>query len=666
MNNTKALVLGGVIGGIMTALVYTFLFPSGSTVPVTEQSDEKQPLYWVAPMDPNYRRDEPGKSPMGMDLIPVYEQSTGGDAGPGTISISPNVENNLGVRTASVQRRALHVPIRTVGYVQYNEDTLVHIHPRVEGWVDTLHVKASGEYVKKGEPLYSLYAPELVNAQEELLIAMRRGNEDLIDAARSRMDALQMPKEAIDSLMSTKKVRQTITFSAPQTGFVDNLNIREGFFIKPGNTILSIGALDEVWVDAEIFERQSAQVKVGLPVTMTLDFLPGKTWEGEVDYVYPTLEQSTRTLRVRLRFNNEDYALKPNMFAQVTIHSDLNSANVLVPSEAVIRTGTQNRVVLALGEGQFKSITVDVGRVVDEYTEITSGLIDGDQIVTSAQFLLDSESSISSDFKRMETPDELPSSVFTQATITDVMPSHNMITVNHGAISEWDWPEMTMVFTVANHVDLTNLQEGMATHIEISKENDGQYVITTVHVIDDNADTQEPNGESVWTEASINSVMTSNNMLNLDHGAIEAWDWPAMTMDFVVADNIDLSQLEAGMTLHVQITKTGESDYLITSVHVKSSDNEAAQMATVTGTVNAIDVQARVVNISRDAIPKWGRPAATLDFSVLDAMDINRFVVGEQITFTFEVTEDSFRIISIESENHDVSVDHSNHGGAHE
>ncbi|MAB94185.1 MAG: efflux transporter periplasmic adaptor subunit, partial [Alteromonas sp.] len=576
-----------------------------------------------------------------------------------------NVVNNLGVRTASVQRRSLHVPIRTVGYVQYNEDTLIHIHPRVEGWVDKLHVKASGEYVKKGEPLYSLYSPELVNAQEELLIAMRRGNEDLINAARSRLDALQMPNEAIQSLMSSKKVRQTITFSAPQTGFVDNLNIREGFFIKPGNTLLSIGALDEVWVDAEIFERQSAQVTVGLPVTMTLDFLPGKTWKGEVDYVYPTLEQSTRTLRVRLRFKNADYALKPNMFAQITIHSDFDSDNVLVPSEAVIRTGTQNRVVLAFGDGQFKSIAVDVGRVVEDYTEITTGLIDGDQIVTSAHFLLDSESSISSDFKRMEAPDALPSSVFTEATITDVMASHNMITVNHGAISEWDWPEMEMDFAVANHVDLKNLREGMVAHIEISKENDGQYVITTVHVIDD-GETQEVSGESVWTEASVNSVMASHNMLNVDHGAIEEWEWPAMTMDFIVSENIDLSQIEVGMTLHVQITKTGDSDYLITTIHVKSSNNVTAQAATVAGTINAIDLKTRVANISRDAIPKWDRPAATLDFSIADAIDINQFKVGEQITFTFEVTEDSFRIVNVESENQDASMDHSNHEGAHE
>ncbi|MBT0587022.1 efflux RND transporter periplasmic adaptor subunit [Alteromonas oceanisediminis] len=665
MNNTKAIVLGGVIGGVMTALVYTFLLPSGSTNVESAQSDENQPLYWVAPMDPNYRRDEPGKSPMGMDLIPVFEDSTGGDEGPGTIKISPNVVNNLGVRTAAVQRRLLHVPIRTVGYVQYNEDTLIHIHPRVEGWVDRLHVKATGEYVKKGDPLYSLYSPELVNAQEELLIAMRRGNDDLIAAARSRLDALQMPSEAIQSLMSTKKVRQTITFSAPQTGFVDNLNIREGFFIKPGTTLMSIGALDEVWVDAEIFERQSAQVTVGLPVTMTSEFLPGKEWEGEVDYVYPTLEQSTRTLRVRLRFKNEDYALKPNMFAQVTIHSDFDTANVLVPSEAVIRTGTQNRVVLAFGDGQFKSIAVDVGRVVDDFTEITTGLVDGDQIVTSAHFLLDSESSISSDFKRMEGPDEMPSSVFTQATITDVMPSHNMITVNHGAINEWDWPEMTMDFTVANHVDLKNLKEGMLTHIEIRKENDGQYVVTTVHVIDE-ADTQGASGESVWIEASVNSVMASHNMLNLDHGAIEEWEWPAMTMDFFISENIDLSQIEAGMTLHVEITKSGDSDYLITTIHVKSSNDESTQSATVTGTINTIDLEARVVNISRDAIPKWDRPAATLDFSIDDVIDIKQFKVGDQITFTFEVAEDSFKMVNVESENHDAAMDHSNHGGAHE
>jgi len=389
-----------------------------------------------------------------------------------------------------------------------------------------------------------------------------------------------MPNEAIQSLISSKKVRQTITFSAPQTGFVDNLNIREGFFIKPGNTLLSIGALDEVWVDAEIFERQSAQVTVGLPVTMTLDFLPGKTWEGEVDYVYPTLEQSTRTLRVRLRFKNADYALKPNMFAQITIHSDFDSDNVLVPSEAVIRTGTQDRVVLAFGDGQFKSIAVDVGRVVEDYTEITTGLIDGDQIVTSAHFLLDSESSISSDFKRMEAPDALPSSVFTEATITDVMPSHNMITVNHGAISEWDWP--------------------------------------------------------------------------------------AMTMDFFVADTIDLSQLEAGMDLHIEITKTGDSDYLVTTIHVKSAEPSSAQSAVVTGTINAINTQSRVVNISREAIPKWDRPAATLDFTVSDAIDISQFTVGADITFTFEITDGNFRILSIQSESQDASMDHSNHGGAHE
>ena len=158
--------------------------------------------------------------------------------------------------------------------------------------------------------------------------------------------------------------------------------------------------------------------------------------------------------------------------------------------------------------------------------------------------------------------------------------------------------------------------------------------------------------------------MASHNMLNVDHGAIEEWEWPAMTMDFIVSENIDLSQIEVGMTLHVQITKTGDSDYLITTIHVKSSNNVTAQAATVAGTINAIDLKTRVANISRDAIPKWDRPAATLDFSIADAIDINQFKVGEQITFTFEVTEDSFRIVNVESENQDASMDHSNHEGA--
>ena len=517
MKNTSTLAIGLFAGAVITALVYTYMMPTSHNSPSDSTVDADKPLYWVAPMDPNYRRDTPGKSPMGMDLIPVYDDGGNNADSPGTIKIHPNVENNLGVRTAKVEKKALHVPIRTVGYVQYNEDTLVHIHPRVEGWIDNLYVKAAGDYVKKGEPLYALYSPELVNAQEEYLLARTRNNKNLIEAASSRLEALQMPASAIKKLNNTGKVQHTITFTAPQTGFVDNLNVRQGFYVKPGITILSIGALDEVWVDAEIFERQSNLIEEGLAVTMTLEYLPGKEWQGQVDYVYPTLDEKTRTLKARLRFENPDYFLKPNMFAQVTIHSDLDDENLLVPTEAVIRTGTQDRVVLALGEGRFKSVEVEVGNIVNEYTEILAGLNKDDRIVTSAQFLLDSESSISSDFKRMEEPDAAPIMVWTTATINSVMIEHRMVNLDHAEIEDWGWPSMTMDFNVADDIDISQLSAGMSLHLQITKLDTGDYLVTTIHIVDEDGNMmQMENMDGMNDDENMDDMDGMHDMHNMN------------------------------------------------------------------------------------------------------------------------------------------------------
>lgn len=397
------LVLGAALGVAATGLLLLDWFGHNvSEGPAGDGSGQRKVLFWVAPMDADYRRDQPGKSPMGMDLVPVYASGDGGsDEGPGTIEISPEVINNLGVRTAAVIQRTLHTRIRTVGYVQYDEDKLIHIHPRVEGWIEKLHVKAAGAPVAEGQPLYALYSPQLVNAQEELLLALKRNNERLVQAAQDRLLALQLSPVFINELRRDRQVRQTVTFHAPQSGVVDNLNIREGFYVKPGTTLMSIGSLDDVWVEAEVFERQAALVQVGLPVTMTLDYLPAQEWRGTVDYVYPSLDEKTRTLRVRLRFNNDAGTLKPNMFAEVQIEAQQDEAGLVIPREAVIRTGDQDRVVLALGQGRFKSVAVNLGRVEEQYVEIRQGLGTNDEVVVSAQFLLDSESSKSSDFKRM-------------------------------------------------------------------------------------------------------------------------------------------------------------------------------------------------------------------------------------------------------------------------
>jgi membrane fusion protein, copper/silver efflux system len=554
MNVPGSLFVGVVIGAVITVAGYfmwdDFSAPSqGNDV----ASTEKKPLYWVAPMNPNYKRDKPGKSPMGMDLIPVYEEGGAGeDSGPGTIKISPEVLNNLGVRTVLAERKPLHFQIQTVGYIEYDEDQLVHVHPRVEGWVEKLYVKASGDPVKKGQPLYEIYSPELVNAQEELLLALQRNTPRLIRAAKNRLKALQVPQTAIDQLDKTKKVKQTVTFYAPQGGVVDNLNIREGVFVMPGSTIMSIGTLKHVWVDAEIFERQAAAVAVGLPVTMTLGYLPGKEWLGDVDYVYPALDVKTRTLRVRLRFKNENEFLKPGMYAQVIIHAKNSDDRLVVPKEALIRTGSVNRVVLALDEGRFKSINVKVGRFDGQSAEILSGLAEGDRVVSSAQFLIDSESSKTSDFKRMSHADhDVPDSVWVEASINSLMAGHRMLNVSHQAISEWGWPEMSMDFIVADSVDFSSLEQGMTLHAEITKTDDDQYQITNVHIRVEKADAEDVNHEDMSPDGAepepLNLSTNDADMKEMDHSAHQGMNHEDMSPDGAEPEPINLSTNDADM-----------------------------------------------------------------------------------------------------------------------
>lgn len=459
---------------VMRAGLYFSAKGADRTVPA------KEVLHWVAPMDPNFKRDKPGKSPMGMDLVPVYKE-TQLSAEPGTIRISPTVVNNLGVRTGEAAMRSLQSNIETVGYVRFDEDRLVHIHPRVAGWVDKLYVKAAGNPVKEHQALYSLYSPELVSAQEEYLLATRQSGGILAENAVERLRALQFPEASIDTFQRTRKVQQTVIFLSPQAGVIDHLDIREGFYVHPGTTMMSIGSLDEVWVLAEIVERQAYLLKEGQSVTLSMDYLPGESRQAVVDYVYPTLDSATRTVRVRIRVKNTDKKLKPNMYVKVLIHAAQQAQAVLtVPLEAVVRTEHQNRVVLALGEGQFKSVAIKTGAVGENHIEVREGLEAGDRIVTSAQFLLDSESSKNSDFRRMESSGEnAEESVWVAATVTEVMPEEKMLALSHAAIESWNMMAMTMHFSVADAIELDKLQKGMMLDVEITRD-DTQYTITDV------------------------------------------------------------------------------------------------------------------------------------------------------------------------------------------
>jgi Cu(I)/Ag(I) efflux system membrane fusion protein len=287
----------------------------------------------------------------------------------------------------------LRSTLRTVGYVRWDEDRLTHVHPRVSGWIETLHVKAAGDPVRAGEPLYTLYSPDLVNAQEELVLALRADSRGLVQAARDRLAALKVPASLVRAIEEDRAVRQTVTFRAEHDGLVDELGIREGFYVEPGTTLMAIGALDSIWVEAEVLERQADRVSVGMPVRMTADYHPGREWRGRVDFIYPSLDPVTRTLRLRLRFANPDGALRPNMFTHVVLEAPADDPVLAVPAEAVIRTGDGNRVVHAFGGGRFRAVAVELGARGDRFVEVRTGLAAGDRVVTSAQFLLDSESS---------------------------------------------------------------------------------------------------------------------------------------------------------------------------------------------------------------------------------------------------------------------------------
>ncbi len=465
--------------GLVVGAAIVWLLPD--TTPKSATSDERQPLYWVAPMDPNYRRDQPGKSPMGMDLVPVYDANNAGSDNPGAVRISPSVENNLGVRTELAQERTLAPTITTVGLVQYDQDQLEHIHPRVEGWIETLHVKSTGDPVKKGQKLYSLYSPELVNAQEELVWAVKQGGERIIAGAVERLRALQIPEQHIQSLKQSRQVSQTVTFFAPKSGVLDNLNVREGFFVEPGVQLMSIAVLDTVWVEAEVFASQAPNIEVGLPVTMTLDFEPGTQWRGQVDYVYPSLTSQTRTLRLRLRFANPNQVLKPGMYTLVAIKQAM-PATLTVPRESVIRTGEQDRVVIALGDGRYKSVAVQLGRSDRQYFEVLRGLQIGDTVVTSAQFLLDSESSKTSDFARWQKP-ERAQSASVEGKINRINRDERTVNISRDAIKKWRRPPATLDFFIADNLDFSQFNAGEA--IQFTFEiRDGAFIVTQAERLD--------------------------------------------------------------------------------------------------------------------------------------------------------------------------------------
>ena len=493
---------------ILTAMLAILLLANTLyfSISVAGAAEEKEILYWVAPMDANYRRDKPGKSPMGMDLIPFY---AGAEEDGSTVKISPTVIQNLGVRTAKAELTRLWRGIDTVGYVDYDESKVSHIHLRTEGWIEKLAVESEGERVKKGDFLFDVYSPKLVNAQEELVTALSTGNKGLIRATKERLSALGISSSQINKLQKTKKVKQRISIYAPQDGVVSDLPVREGMFVKPSQKVMTLGDLSSVWLLAEVFERQSEWVEVGQQAEVSLSYIPGELWRGEVEYIYPSLDAKTRTLKVRLRFENPGERLKPNMYANVKIFGGAKENTIVIPLEGLIRTGRDERVIIALGQGKFEARNVRAGIESGDYVEILEGVNEGDEIVTSGQFLIDSEASMRaslnrmseqknngvSDMSEMETEAVLKT-VTGSGVIKAVKADENKLNLQHEPIEDLGWAAMTMDFELADDVDISELSVNDKVMFQLQQRDD-RYLITSVHKMDaaDSSATRSSNGE---------------------------------------------------------------------------------------------------------------------------------------------------------------------------
>lgn len=366
---------------------------------------------YVCPMHPQIVKDEPGSCPIcGMDLVEKLMDPNAGKHP--EVAVSGEIVQSMGVRTARVERGTLWQYIRTLGRIEYDETRLAHVHPRAEGWIEGLSLRAEGEPVTEGQELAQLYAPEILSAQVDFLLALsprQRGVAGVkVDKARNLLRLLDVPDEIIRDIGRSGETRNRVPVLAPINGVVTKMMARDGMYVDKGTEMFTIADLSQIWVMVDVFEHQIAWLKPGLAAEIQVPAHPGKKWEGKVDYLYPELDPKTRTLRVRLVFPNPDLLLKPNMFAEVVIYGGPREDVLKIPSEALIVTGERESVVLALGEGRFQPVDVVTGMQRGGEVEILSGLNEGDEIVVSGQFLIDSESSLQASFMRMSDVGDAP------------------------------------------------------------------------------------------------------------------------------------------------------------------------------------------------------------------------------------------------------------------
>ncbi len=398
------------IAMLAVGLLAGYWFAGGTDDSPPAVSDApREPLFYRNPMNPTVTSPVPAKDSMGMAYIPGYADDDSDEKdSAGTVTVDAVIAQNIGVRTAVARRTSITREVRAVARVDFDEEGMARLHPKVEGWIEELRIDKTGEYVAKDDILLSIYSPKLVSTQQEYLLALnnlqalkespfddiRRGAEELVESSRERLEMFDVPEHQIRDLERTRKIQKNLHIHTPVAGTVISIGARAGQFVTPKTELYMIVDLSTVWVYADIYEYELPWVQVGDLVEMSLAGIPGKIFSGELDYIYPYAEARTRSIKVRLTFDNPELLLKPEMFAEVIIKSDKRIDTVVIPSEAVIRSGKNERVFVVRAPGKFEPVIVKLGIQSAGQVAVLEGIEDGDEVVVSAQFLLDSESSL--------------------------------------------------------------------------------------------------------------------------------------------------------------------------------------------------------------------------------------------------------------------------------
>lgn len=449
-------------------------------------------LYWHDPMVPGQKFDKPGKSPfMNMELVPVYVDEGGAEGG---VKVNPTLQQNLGIRYASVRRKEMKDTFELVGTTQFDESVAEVVQSRVTGYIERLHARAPMQRIKRGEPVATLFVPEWIAPQEEYLALKRSGNTELAAAAKDRMRVMSIPGSLVAQAEKTGKAQSNLTLTSPVTGVITELTAREGAMVSPGMTVAKVVALDKVWLLAEIPESQVNAVKPGMPVEASFAGAAERTYSGKVREILPGVNANTRTVQARLELDNRDGSLTPGLLMRVRVGAEQAVPRLLVPTEAVITSGKRSVVLVAGVDSSIVPVEVNTGRDIGDDTEILGGLAEGQKVVASGQFLIDSEAKLKAVLPKFSAGAQVPEQGKHPASTSTAPGVHratgkiekvapDALTLSHGPVPELKWPEMTMEFSKPRPDAFAEFKVGQDVEFSFTEGDDGSYLLQDVRPV---------------------------------------------------------------------------------------------------------------------------------------------------------------------------------------